>query len=881
MELILPHINADFDAVASALAATKLYPNARVFFPGSQEHNVRDFLGLHPGLLPVIRSRALKKETVTHMVLVDVSSAERLGEFKDLLKEPQVHIIRYDHHGAAGAKIPAEQDIIRNYGANTTLMVQELRQRKIPVTPMEATVYALGIYEETGHLTFTSTTPEDLEAAAFLLKCGADLIQVADFITRRLNTRQQEILNDLLRTRETLAIQGVEISFAWAERDDFTENLAQITSRLRELENLPVLFALCRMGFRTYLVARSRVPEVDAGAVLRRLGGGGHPTAAAATLKALDLNRLKKELIGILHEEIKPVKTAGDLMIPVATVSSLATIADAREIMSQSGCSGLVVMDNNKLAGIITRHDLEKALHHGLAQSAVRHYMSTRLVTAQRSEPATQVQRDMIIHTISHVPVLDEGRLVGMVTRSALMQALLEKKTALTATPGEDFFELQPGQTRIVEWMREQLPEKVMGLLHAAGEVADQMGFRAYVVGGFVRDILLRKENWDIDIVVEGNGIDFADKLASALGGEVKAAHHRFGTALVILPQHLKLDVVTARTEFYAQPAALPQVEASSLKADLFRRDFTINAMAIQINAEDFGQLKDYFGGQQDLKAGLIRVLYAVSFIDDPTRIFRAVRFEQRYNFRIEQDTEHYIQNALKLNLMGKLSFPRIFAEVMLILAEDQPAKALGRLSEFGVLSWIHPRLVEANIATRYFEAVWQTFAFALLFLDSPIQRQWVYLMALLDSLTPQETMGMVMQYQFPRGITEALIQQKKQGEAAREQMIANPGMPVSKIYALLQKLSLEVVLFEMAKAENTPAAKSIHDYLARWRQVRPLLTGKDLKRLHYPPGPQYQDMLNQLLAGRLDGSLASRQDELTYLQDHFPLNPSTSSGTV
>ncbi len=871
MELILTHLNTDFDALASALAAARLYPQAKILFPGSHERNVRDFIRRYPNVIPALGSRDLTKEKITRLILVDVSAPERLGDFKSLLQVPQVEIIRYDHHPRLKDKIPAHKEVLKALGANTTILMEELRKNRISVAPFEATVYALGIYEETGNLTYTSTTPRDLQAAAYLLRCGADLSLVSDFIQRRLSSEQQELFNDLIKSRETLTINGVDISLALAEREKYIEDLAVLTNKLRDIENLPALFTLCRMGNRTHLVARSRGEAVDVGEIIQKLGGGGHATAAAATIKETNLKKLRQRLLQIIKAGVKPAQSISAIMSsPVISISSGIPVSEARQVMMRYGHSGLPVVDQAALVGIITLHDLDKALHHGLEKAPVRNYMSTRIVTVRLQDTVALIQRHMLENHISYIPVLDQGRLAGIVTRTDILRFLLERRRLSSPRfHPEDCPEIQSGRDELRSLMRERLPAGILNLLHTAGEAADRMGIKAYVVGGFVRDILLKRDNWDVDIVVEGNGMEYARQLAGCLGGEVKT-HQRFQTAGIRLPGHLKLDIATARTEFYIRPAALPQVEAAGIKYDLLRRDFSINAMAIQINSADFGRFRDFFGGRQDLRDGLIRVLYSMSFVDDPTRIFRAVRFEQRYNFHLESDTERYLHNAMQLDLMGRVSLPRIFDELMLILDENQPYQALLRLGEFNVLAWINTSSQDLRRAAGLFESVWEVLAFAVLFLEEEIDPKLMYLMAMLDHLSLVQTAAMAKGFQFSRRVTEILLQQKSRGDRERRRIESGKEIRASIVAEQLVRLPTEVLLFEMAKYGKKAAARRIRDYLTRWRKVRPLLAGRDLAKLGYAPGPRYEKILKSLLAARLDNKVVSRQDEINFVRRGF-----------
>lgn len=420
--------------------------------------------------------------------------------------------------------------------------------------------------------------------------------------------------------------------------------------------------------------------------------------------------------------------------------------------------------------------------------------------------------------------------------------------------------------------LRERLPERILGLLHIAGEVADRLGLQAYVVGGFVRDLLMAAGNFDVDIVVEGDGIRFARNLAERLGGKSRS-HQRFGTAKIMLPNGLRVDVATARTEYYARPAALPEVKATILKDDLLRRDFSINAMALRIGGADFGRVVDYFGGVKDLRSGTIRVLHALSFADDPTRIFRAVRFEQRYGFTIDPNTEHYLRDALKAKLVGRLSLPRIFAEFMRILDEEQPQKPLRRLGQLGVSPWIHPSLKSVRKVLTRLEAIRESLAFTGSFIDRPVDRRLVYLLGVLEHLTLAQTRAVARDCHFPRRLTKALIFYKKYGEAACEKFRTLRDPRPSRISALFRGFPREVLLYLMAKhCRHRRVVKGIRDYITRWQTMRPLLSGRDLKKLGYVPGPRYDEILSALLAQRLDGNLLSRQDEVDFLEKKYPL---------
>jgi tRNA nucleotidyltransferase (CCA-adding enzyme) len=381
------------------------------------------------------------------------------------------------------------------------------------------------------------------------------------------------------------------------------------------MENINVLFALAQMEDRVYLVARSRIEEVNVGEITAAFGGGGHATAAAATLRDTDLPEAEKKLLDFLEKRIHPIRLARELMsFPVKTVKTQETIGHAGELLTRYNINVLPVMEDGRVAGLITRQVVEKAAFHGFKDSPVRDYMNTEFATVNPQTPLARIQDLVVGGNQRFLPVLEKGHLVGGITRTDLLRWLYTRSNQLSPSSlaEPDFLSMEPRKRAIVKIMEERLPAGVLGLLKNIGRKAGELGLQAYAVGGFVRDLLLRNENFDIDLVVEGDGIRLARALAEEGRGELRV-HKRFGTATLQLSDRYRLDLATARLEYYEHPAALPRVEHSSIKLDLYRRDFTVNALAIHLNPDHFGELLDFFGGQKDLKERVIRVLHCVS----------------------------------------------------------------------------------------------------------------------------------------------------------------------------------------------------------------------------------------------------------------------------
>jgi tRNA nucleotidyltransferase (CCA-adding enzyme) len=375
------------------------------------------------------------------------------------------------------------------------------------------------------------------------------------------------------------------------------------------MQNLEVLFALASMENRIYMVCRSRLPEVDVGEIAMTFGGGGHPSAASATVRGQTLIQIEEKLLGVLHQLINPKRLAKDLMSsPAMYVEPTMPLKQANAMLTRYNVNVLVVLESDVLLGMISRQVIEKGLHHKLEDVPVREYMTTDIDTVRPDAPLSEIQEKIIENKQRLLPVVDNGRVVGVITRTDLLNTLVSEPARIPEfSVDETEWEGHARQRRVGKFLTERLPEEIITLLKAVGTVADSLGFYAYAVGGFVRDIFLYQENLDIDVVIEGDGIAFARALAASLGGRVRA-HEAFRTAVVVLPNERKIDVATARLEYYTSPAALPTVEKGSIKLDLYRRDFTINTLAIKLNPDGFGTLVDFFGAHKDLKRKVIRV---------------------------------------------------------------------------------------------------------------------------------------------------------------------------------------------------------------------------------------------------------------------------------
>ena len=371
--------------------------------------------------------------------------------------------------------------------------------------------------------------------------------------------------------------------------------------------------------------------------------------------------------------------------------------------MLRHGHTGMPVVDDDRMVGVISRRDVDKAILHNLGHAPVKGFMTTNVLSVGPDTSLAELQSMMVEHDIGRLPVIRQGAIIGIVSRTDILRTLHGHDYP------EDYTYLFEAEDKsyqdIGQMIKTHLPAAVVEILVKAGEAGERLSYPVYCVGGFVRDLIMQVPNFDVDVVVEGDGPTFARELADEWGARVRI-HDRFKTAVILLDDGSKIDVATARTEYYEYPAALPMVSDSSIKEDMFRRDFTINTLAICLNPQRFGELIDYYGGRRDIEQNYIRILYNLSFVEDPTRILRAIRFEQRYNMIIEPDTLRFAMDAVERRLLGKLSLKRILNELILILNEKKPLPALERMHEIGVWEYILPEVSMENISIETFKRV-------------------------------------------------------------------------------------------------------------------------------------------------------------------------------
>ena len=861
MQLILTHEQADFDALASLFGASLLDERSIPVLPRRLNRNVRSFVTLYGADFSFVEPRDLPQERVESVTLVDTQS---LITLKGMGAKTSIRVL--DHHPLRSG-LPGNWSLtIEEIGATTTMIVEAMQVQNGHFSSVQATLLLLGIYEDTGSLTYSRTTPRDVRAAAWLLERGASLKIAADFLNPPLSADQRMLYEALLDNAQTHYINGHRVVIACGDASQVDEEISTLAHKLRDLLDPDALFVVVTTQDGVRIVARSTSDAIDVSNITAEFGGGGHDRAAAALIRdgereqAEALKEACDKLLRMLPDHVQPSVTVAQIMSRGPQVLNPETpVKEVAQMMQRSGFEGYPVVEDDKVIGLLTRRAVDRALAHKLNLTAAS-LMDAGDVTVRPGDALQYLQMRMTDSGWGQIPVVNErGQVIGIVTRTDLLTTL--------APPSAHF-----GAKNLSTRLEDALPQPELDLIRIVAMQAVEQHMAVYVVGGFVRDLLLGHPSQDFDIVVEGDAIALGKALGKRYGGRV-ISHTRFGTSKWFVqesnPEQVAsssdiqsslpefLDLISARTEFYEHPTALPTVERGSIKLDLHRRDFTINTLALRLDGHHYGELHDYWGGLADIERGLVRVLHSLSFVDDPTRLLRAVRYEQRYGFEIESRTRQLMDEARPM--LEKLSPERVRHELDRMLDEPNWCEMLLRLDDLGLLDAIHPELSPPDSRFQA-PADDELASYPVPGLLSP-KRTLAWLLWL-SSVDPAMIKTLSRRLRFPAALTRLLL-------AASNLRVDLPAFEDAKPGTWVTRLEdvPDLAVYAVSLSAHGKTKRALQRYLQTWRHVKPKTTGHELKKLGLPPGPKYQNILRQLRSAWLDGEINSEAEETKLLE--------------
>lgn len=869
MQVILTHEQADFDAIGALLGAALLFPEACPLLPHRTNRNVRSFLNLYLPDLPFKESQDLPKEKVDRVILVDTQS---LVTVKGLTLKPSVQV--FDHHDIR-FDLPTDWQITtEKTGATTTIFLERLIEHDSVLTPIQSTLMLLGIYEDTGSLTYAGTTARDVRAVAYLLDHGANLQLATTFLNPPLSNEQRALYEELLQNVESHIVNGHSLIIASATAEKLQDEVSSIAHKLRDFLEPEGLFLIIQTSEGIRMVARSTSDNVNVARILSNFHGGGHERAASALLQNEDISDVEHRLIQLLQSEIRSAITASQLMSTKPTlISPDATIATAHQKMIRLGYEGFPVVKNKKVIGLLTRRAVDRAQMHKL-NLPVSKLMEAGNIAVHPEDPLDLVQQRMSESGWGQIPVVDPAteEVLGIITRTDILRQITPRNY------------ISSRRKNYSQQLKNALLPARHAFLMTVAKKAAEFQMPIFIVGGFVRDMLLNIPESDFDIVVEGDAIALGAKLSDEYSGKV-ISHGRFGTAKwqigPIRDQLIKklqttdnlnssdlpesLDLVSARTEFYDHPTALPTIEKGSIKLDLHRRDFTINTLALRLDEPHHGELYDFWDGATDLKKGLIRVLHALSFIDDPTRILRAIRFEQRFQFQIEPRTLELLESSR--DLLSQVSGSRLRHEFDLIMQEKDPGRILERASNLEIFGYIHENLAwkkewGESLNSALHEPLPVNWNLPDHFGSLPIKTALAYLVWFTE-FSVGKSIRIANHLRFSASFIETLKNVCDVKPILETVVEFSP----SAIAQRLQKSS-DVGLAALYFLSNSHETRSIiQTYQAKWKNLKIYTDGKKLQSLGIPVGPKYRKLLQALRDAWLDGKISSLSEEEAYLQ--------------
>lgn len=874
MQVILTHEQADFDAIASLLGAALLGKNPTAILPLVMNRNVKNFIHLYAADLPFVTFEELPKTSIDTVTLVDTQS---LVTLKGINKDTRVYVI--DHHLKKENLPEAWEFTPVATSACTTHFVEALQENNGTFSLVHATLLLLGIYEDTGSLTYANTTSRDVMAVAYLLDQGASLKIASEFLNPPLSKAQREVFEQLVASMETLHIQNCRIFVSAASAPELDDEVSSIAHKISDLSDPDGLFIFVETKEGIRLVARSVTDQIDTGEITRQFGGGGHERAAAALIKRNKFNENQiTDIVSLFKKElpkfIKPTITVKQIMSKKPLTISPATSAEeAHTLMKHYGYEGYPVIEDGQIIGLLTRRAVDRALSHRLNLPASS-LMEAGNIFVHPGDTLEALQRIMADSGWGQVPVVDQKTktVIGIATRTDLLKSIAGKK------PGsQEKFNLS------VEMESDLMPAR-LGILKLISLTASNLHLPIYLVGGFARDLILEAPGLDMDFVIEGDAILLAEALAEKYGGRV-TCHRKFGTAkwhissikkellnqknsttlldYSTLPQ--TIDLISARTEFYEKPTALPTIKTGSIKLDLHRRDFTINTMAVRLDGHHFGDLYDFWGGLNDIKKGFIRVLHSLSFVDDPTRILRAIRFEQRFGFTIEERTLALLLEAR--GLLEEVSGDRIRHELDLMLEEPKAPEMLARMNQLGLLhqffanlKWDSDKLMA--LRKYYQEGLPQNWFTNDHQKNIQTKTNGAYLL-----LTAQSSQVDILKVLGWLRLKNHLAQMIIQANSLWHQLDSLKSHIPSQLTKKLgdySQLEIYCVFFLCADSQ---IRKILENFALKWRWIKPVTDGLALQKRGLKPGPVFSNILAELKAAWLDGNLKSEKDELAYLE--------------
>jgi tRNA nucleotidyltransferase (CCA-adding enzyme) len=856
-KIAVSHHYADFDALASIVAISKLFPGTIPVLSISSEVEVQRFISIYKDYLNLYPIDEISFDDVKEVYLVDTQDISRIKPLYEETLKRDLYISVFDHH-------PIEEELkfnevtTKTYGSTMTILYELIKKKNINFNQVEATLFLLGIYEDTGSLTFSSTTERDLEACGYFLKKGGKLTIVSEFVYPALNKSQKELFSKFLDAIETVEIKGVNIAVCPVSVETYVEGVSFLTHKLMETTDVDALFTITKFKDSVLIVGRSKDANiVNVGKAIENLGGGGHPQAASAFLQKnnKDLNSLVLTVLRAVKENTKSTRRVEDFMSsPVKVITPDTSAEEALKLMLRYGYSGLPVVVDEKLVGIISRRDIGRISEEKLKKMPVSYYMSKNPKTIPSEISIKEAEKIMIEKDYGRLPVVKSKKIVGILTRSDLLRALygIEKESNSSNKNKTS------KKKSIKDLLKNKLSDELLEYLKYLGKIGDELKINAYLVGGSIRNLILGYDCKDFDILIDKDFYKFIENVRKDEKFKDKKImiNKIFNTAKIQIDENLIFDIALARKEYYEYPAALPTVSIGSLREDLYRRDFTINALAASLNSKTFGEIIDYFNCYEDIISKKIKILHKLSFIEDPSRIIRAVEYEFKYGFKMDKETEEAAINAMNIGIFERISKFRILSEFMNLIEDvNYNPSVIKRLSELNAL-----RILSGNIKINKNLIKKLESASRLIKLINPRKKWFSYIIILTLNLTDDETCDILERLKAGKKEIKVALNFRKNYKILTKKL--SKATKNSEIAEVLNTLSDEELVMLGSLLKNEDVDK-ILKYENEIKPIKLELSGDEIEKITNAKREKLGEIIKKLLFMKYDGIIKDKDDEV------------------
>ncbi|MBF0406058.1 MAG: CBS domain-containing protein [Candidatus Riflebacteria bacterium] len=741
---------------------------------------------------------------------------------------------------------------------------------RINFSQYDLTLFLIAVTEKTWCGMSSKATDIDHEALFKLRKSCPNNKTVASTVFLPFREGQKGLFKDIMSSVEDTEIKGHPLMMSIVSSPGNIQDVSPVLcAAWSQLDPFMIILAIvgttqCRIW------ARSRIRKVNLKKVFRN-----HPFQISEgwihfSIYETDVKEIKKTLLNEMFEGITQDDTASHIMtaFPI-TVESSDSVAQTLELMLKYHLMGLIVTEEARYCGIITRRDLDRAVQMNLMDSPIKPFIPDDYPFVSPETPLSMIRSLMIIKNISRIAVVDNQMPAGIITSRDIIRLTEEPYPYTHRFMADHKNILNPSPADVEKLFRKIAPVSLLTLLKKIGETAQNVGFKTFLVGGFVRDLLLELPNHDLDVVIIGDAMMFSEKLKTDLNAEIHI-HERFGTASLV-HNDLRIDFTTARIEHYSKVGALPEVQMSGIANDLARRDFTINSMALSLHPDDFFKLFDYFGGLNDLQRKKIRILNTLSFFEDPTRIFRALRFASRLHFELSSDTRNAFELALSRNALETLSKKRIASEIAKCFSERFSARVLEKIFMYGIIKSFHPGLKKfGDLPERFclLKGIIRRFSV----FGEPIVPEAVYWTGLLFPLPVKDADNLMKEsciHSTVRKITASVLSSINEVTAALAKISADDSW---SLYKLLSPLPIEAYIALTAFTLDKCGIRKIFRFITLHRKLKPSISGTDLIKLGFTQGPVIKNTLDEITREIVLNNIKNRNQELDYAKRKYEI---------